>query len=447
MQELIYIFIVNIMDEFTFFLMFYLSMHKEVNIKKIIVATLCIALVGTITMNPINEFCNWLSQTYHISSGMVVNICNLLLNLPVLYYLLPKNFKSSVFHGACCYYIWQACIFLYSSMMFMIDFVSEQTSTTWNISHIVTLIPFIVLAVYLIKKMKIFEFAQYLRIDEKPFWQVCLISFSILSIFFFIDMLRYLRDIGSVYFLSLAFLLLAISSIAMRITSDYIHNQEKEVLQDTLFSQQTLYIQNLEYIQQEMRLFKHDYQNMLSGIYLHSQNGDSTEVQKTIQNLWDDFDEGIGIKMHMTNQLANIKIMEVKGLLMKKLTEIHEKQIEFYLEVLYPITNVHMKTNDLTRCLGILLDNAMEEVSQYGGHITCMMVQEQKETTFVIENTIAHPLEIECIWDSGYSTKGEHRGLGLESYQKIVDKYENVTMSTTYENQVFIQELRIGVMI
>lgn len=115
----------------------------------------------------------------------------------------------------------------------------------------------------LIKKIKPHEFSQYLKIEEKPFWKVCLIGISILLLSFLIDMLQYISGIKSLYFLSLAIMLIAVSSVVMRITAEYIHKQEKEALTDLVISQQTMYIQNMEDIYGEMRTFKHDYLNML----------------------------------------------------------------------------------------------------------------------------------------------------------------------------------------
>ena len=52
-------------------------------------------------------------------------------------------------------------------------------------------------------------------------------------------------------------------------------------------------------------------------------------------------------------------------------------------------------------------------------------------TTFRVRNTLFHTVDFSKIWESGYSTKGAGRGIGLASYKKIL------------EDGDFIQELRI----
>lgn len=445
MLEVILLFVNNVCSEYIFFAMFQISTHKVIDKRKLLTALSVLAVCGGIFAPYFVNLLQWLLHNAHISSLLATNITNSLLNLPALYYFAPDNFKVNIFHGACCYYIWQACVFLTQGPGYLvIPYIGDRKTLLYIVS-LLLLYPLYKIGTYLIKKIRPYEFSQYLKIEEKPYWKVCLIGISIMTLSFLIDMLQYISGIKSLYFLSLAIMLIAVSSVVMRITAEYIHKQEKDALTDLVISQQTMYIQNIEDIYGEMRTFKHDYLNMLSGLYIHAQKGNIAEIQDTVQNLLDDFDESIGHKMNMTNQLSNIKIIELKGLIIRKLTVIHQKKINFTLEVLYPVESVNMGNSDLTRCLGILLDNAVEEVEGHEGSIFMSILQErQGAVTFVIENTLHHPLEMGDIWNDGYSTKGKERGIGLSSYQHIVGKYENVTTASVLENDMFVQELRIG---
>lgn len=220
--------------------------------------------------------------------------------------------------------------------------------------------------------------------------------------------------------------------------------KESEELKNMIVEQQNMYINELEDIQKQMRIFRHDYQNQMSSLYLSSQEGDIENVEKSLKTMINDFDEHIGKKMNITNQLANIQIPEVKSLLMKKMTEIQKFDISIKLEVLYPFSKINMPVFDFIRCLGILIDNAMEEVKENNGYIhLVLLASSSSQLTMTISNTIHREIDCKKIFQEGYSTKGENRGMGLNILQEIIHQNENITMETRVENNEFIQELII----
>ncbi len=153
----------------------------------------------------------------------------------------------------------------------------------------------------------------------------------------------------------------------------------------------------------------------------------------------------IGRKMNLTNQLANIQVMELKSLLLNKITIINRLHNGFRFEVLYPVDDLIIPKMDLVRALGILLDNAMEEVSGNGGDISLMILREERLLTFVVDNSLHHEVSMAELYREGYTTKGEGRGLGLSSYRKLIDKYSNVSSQTVIQEGRLIQELQIEV--
>ena len=60
-----------------------------------------------------------------------------------------------------------------------------------------------------------------------------------------------------------------------------------------------------------------------------------------------------------------------------------------------------------------------------------------------ISNTIRREIDCEKIFQEGYSTKGNNRGMGLSILQEIIHRSENMTMETRVENNEFIQEIMI----
>ena len=219
--------------------------------------------------------------------------------------------------------------------------------------------------------------------------------------------------------------------------------EEKGKMQAELLGQQEMYIQELEEIQSSMRSFRHDYKNMMSSLYLQSREGNIQEIEKNIHGLIDEFDENIDRKMNLTVQMANIRISEVKSLLYKKITEIQKKRIDFRMEVMYPVDKTGMKPLDLSRALGILLDNAIEETEKTGGKISLVVSRQQDAVHIIVENTIEREVDLARIYEEGYSTKGSGRGNGLPGLRRILEKYPGASLMTECENGTFIQRLAI----
>jgi len=220
--------------------------------------------------------------------------------------------------------------------------------------------------------------------------------------------------------------------------------EEKTQMQTEMLEQQEMYIQELESIQSSMRSFRHDYKNMMSSLYLQSREGNMEEVEKNIHGLIDEFDENIDRKMNLTVQMANIRISEVKSLLYKKITEIQKKGIDFRMEVMYPVEETSMKPIDLSRALGILIDNAIEAAEPVQGNISLVISAQVDGVHIILDNTAEQDVDISKIYEDGYSTKGSGRGTGLPSLRKIIEKYPEASLMTEIKSGRFVQKILIA---
>ncbi len=214
--------------------------------------------------------------------------------------------------------------------------------------------------------------------------------------------------------------------------------------QNVSIRQQGAYIENLEGLQREVRRFRHDFKNMMSGMYLQAEEGNLEAIQAYIQEMTEDFDLQVGSQIRLMNQLVNIRVTEVKGLFLEKMKSMQEEEIHWELEVLKPFEKTRLRSTDLCRCLGILLDNAMEEVrGREDGRIHIMISSQGGYTTLLVKNTLYSAVDFHRLGTPGYSTKGNGRGIGLNNYKRILEKYEKILPLTTIEGGYFIQELKI----
>lgn len=228
--------------------------------------------------------------------------------------------------------------------------------------------------------------------------------------------------------------------------SSYKNAQLRITEQEATLLQQENYVKNLEAIQRDMRILQHDYKNILSGLYLQSEEGKTDEIKAYLSQTLGQLDENVSKKIKETTHLSNIKVSAVKGIVLTKLAAMEEKGIKCNLEVSGSIEDINMDLNDFIRCLGILLDNAIEEVQLIeteAGKLDVILSNEKEDLTVIVKNPTREKAKIHQIWKEGFSTKGDNRGLGLFSYQRILDKYQHVSKQTVAKDNEFVQILTI----
>ncbi|MGH4123315.1 MAG: sensor histidine kinase [Clostridium sp.] len=206
------------------------------------------------------------------------------------------------------------------------------------------------------------------------------------------------------------------------------------------------YTDNLEYINNEMRKFKHDYVNIISTI-----NG--YVVEKNINELEKYFTENI-IPLSKNTQsentklglLQHIKVTGLKGLLSSKVVQALSKKIDVFIDIAEDIERIDMDIIDLCRIIGILFDNAIEStINCNESNIKFGIINRKNSVAVVIINSCEiNTPPIYKMFEKGFSTRGSNRGLGLLNVKEILNKkYTNVFLNTSIENQIFKQELII----
>lgn len=252
-----------------------------------------------------------------------------------------------------------------------------------------------------------------------------------------------IEKVQGAYLLLPIFILLVIHMIFVYVGRD---RQQKQyiMVQQANLRQQTIYIEKMEQMQSELRRFRHDFKNMMAGMYLQAKEGDLEAIQTFIQEMTGDFDRQVDGNIRLLNQLGNIRMMEVKSLFLEKIAVMQQEAISYELEVLCPFDGTRMRSTDLCRCLGILLDNAIDEVQGREDAGIHLMISSQKDcTTFRIKNTLYGEVDFGRLGTAGYTTKGSGRGIGLESYRKLLEQYDYVFPFTAVQDGYFVQELKI----
>lgn len=214
-----------------------------------------------------------------------------------------------------------------------------------------------------------------------------------------------------------------------------------------LIEEQKRYVEHVETLYGDLQKLQHDHKNLLSGMYLQVKEKRLDDVEKYLATALSATDENLQTSLREQKQLANVKIVEIKSLLFTKILRAKELGVKLNLEVINPVTSLSMDIGDFLRVFGIALDNALEAAAKIDGQavVDVLLIQEKSYVELMIKNPYVDPIDTEKIWEMGYSTKGENRGIGLATYKEILDNYSEVLRETKISDNQFVHSLVIPV--
>lgn len=239
--------------------------------------------------------------------------------------------------------------------------------------------------------------------------------------------------------------LIAAALFCIQFGSMYAASRDKIKAQEETIAQQQAHMELLEELQNEIRAFRHDFTNLLSGMTLSAQEGDVEAIQEFMKRTSGYFDEKLGKEIRQMEGIANIRIYPIRSLLSTKLSLMRQRHIQVVLEILNPVTGGKMPVEDLLRCQGILLDNAIEAAEKEEGKIRIVLLQEERELYIAIANNYDMQPNLGALGKGGYTTKGKGHGTGLSSYRKMVSRCSGCLTRTYLKDDFLVQELRIPV--
>ncbi|MEY9140360.1 quorum-sensing sensor histidine kinase AgrC [Mammaliicoccus lentus] len=205
------------------------------------------------------------------------------------------------------------------------------------------------------------------------------------------------------------------------------------------------YTLQIEQINNEMRKFRHDYINILATLseYIRQEDMDglSKYFDENIAHLHDD----MKLNTIKINGLQNLHVREIKGLLTTKIIQSQEQNINISVEVTEQIDHINMNIVELSRCIGIIMDNAIE-ASEFVDSPTIQIafIKNEESVLLVFMNKCSKDTpKVHKLFEDQFSTKGRKRGIGLTTLKEVTEKTENVFLDTYINDQFFIQKLEI----
>ena len=251
----------------------------------------------------------------------------------------------------------------------------------------------------------------------------------------------YYRSISVITFFFILFILIS-SSLLKNLHIKIEVEAEKQKLE-----QQKKYIESLEKNNNEIRKFKHDFNNIILGLegYITSNEVNNIKLRDYFYNNIKNLNTKIELDNIVLSHLNNIKVPSIKNLLTNKIISAQNNDFKVNISVEDEIDNFYVNEMQLSRILGIFLDNSLEAGLELDNNrfIELIILKANKTIVIQITNTFKNTnLDIDKINESGYSTKGENRGIGLSSANDIISKH-NMILNTRIEDNLFKQILTI----
>lgn len=204
------------------------------------------------------------------------------------------------------------------------------------------------------------------------------------------------------------------------------------------------YNNSLTVLYDNVRGFKHDFDNMVNIIGGYIQAKDIDGLKKYYDSLQKDCSKVRNVQMLNPNVINNPGIY---NLIVSKYKKASDLNVLINFEFFFDFDNLHMSIYEFSRILGILLDNAIEAAYKSKEKEINLVFREsrrQQVQIIFIENTYANKqIDTKIIFEKGISEKENHSGIGLWEVNQIISKNNNIVLKTTNDEKYFKQELQI----
>ncbi|MBC2244564.1 GHKL domain-containing protein [Listeria booriae] len=217
-------------------------------------------------------------------------------------------------------------------------------------------------------------------------------------------------------------------------------NQEEQM------AQLQRYVTNVEQLQHEVVHFQQNYVDVLSNLETLIANGQMEELATYFDENILPVNKSMVDNKYKLSQIKNMHVLELKGLLAAKMMRAQELKIDAQLEIVELIESLEMYKVELCQVVGILLDNAIEaSAGTTAAFMKVAFVKNENTVTMLVQNSVPDEMpEIHQMFEKGFSTKGENRGLGLAIVEEIVNKNASVVLDTQIlDDGTFMQGLII----
>lgn len=169
--------------------------------------------------------------------------------------------------------------------------------------------------------------------------------------------------------------------------------------------------------------FQHDFKTFLYTTKRYTELEDLPGLTKYLESL-DSYSFPI-LSHPLRNQVQHINSPAIQGLLIQCIEKCHSNNINLMLEIEDFSHQSFFYSIDFTRCLSILITNAIEHSSK---SLYIRFSNNNGVSSCIVRNTSKTPVKINEIFKRNFSTKVNHKGIGLSILKNIIKNYKHTDL-------------------
>ena len=419
--------------------------------------TLIVSIVFCINIFFSHTFKKWELLILLLSSSLIfiisIGIFNFvpiaLLVIPFFFYLFKKNIQYLVIKFT--FLVLYLIVLAQSSKIILSLFSAIIKKIEYNYSIFLQNILFLFLLFLITKRINIIlnSVVESIIPSEKYKYILYFCALCTLTTYYIFLMYSIFKGSSYIRLLSIVTGIIFIL-LCTYITVSVVKNIKLETnnkIESAKLEQQKKYILALEKNNNEIKKFKHDFNNIILGLdgYINNDDFNKEKLKKYLNSTIMTFNNNIELNDIVIAKLNSIKVSSLKSLITNKVLMAQNNNIDVNINTQGEITNFYTDEMQLSRILGILLDNAIEASLEVPDDkkIEVNIIQIDKTTDIQISNTFNNTgTPITDFNKEGFSTKGTNRGLGLSSAHEIANKL-NMLLNTEIDRNTFVQILTI----
>ncbi len=368
------------------------------------------------------------------------------LKLTILFFLLFFSFyyseKTPLFAG------------MYSSLIFInteiIRFITTPVGLFDTNSIIIPMIIDSILGSFIAVFLTVFERRVISFIDKKNSKLNILLLILCMFLFFQLLKRKYLIELTTFtsaidsnrlidqVFLTLFFFLIIVVLLTQKSEVMRLESESKKAI----YENQLAYLKSIEKNAEEVRKFKHDYQNILLSMDSYFREDKYEDLKKYYYTQIKHSSESLNVVNDQLNKLMRIQSMALRSILYVKLSIIDSEKVNLTLEIDKKFFVEEKNEIPLVRSLGIILDNAvdaLEELEQ--GSLQIALIENDGSNLIIVKNSCVDNLPpLYQLEEKGFSTKGANRGIGLSNLKEIMEETDFL-LETEIVDHYFIQKI------
>ena len=224
--------------------------------------------------------------------------------------------------------------------------------------------------------------------------------------------------------------------------------EKKMELKQKKFEQRQMeqYMDKIQDLYAELKGFRHDFGNIITSLNLAIEERDLEDIKRIKRDVLEECYGELQKEEYTGFDLGNIRDSALRSILSRGWIHAEKLGVKLTFETGEVIEKLPMRLLDLVRTVGILVNNAIEAAnSSLEKEVHIAVFNMPNGVHLIVQNSIAdQPIDWNKLFDKGFSTKGDRRGMGLGIVKDIVEGYSSVFLETELINGKFTQTLVVG---